>query len=95
MAAAPKPPIGRATLPKGAPNCIKRPEVAVIQKQNFALRIALYEIFLRFDPAVYFSFEIISKKGKCRGQPRAGAKGAQGGLAPLGAGPGLTPTLDP
>ena len=46
VAAAPKPPNwGGPTLPKGAPNCLEGPEVASIQKHNFALRIALNGIF--------------------------------------------------
>ena len=59
----PNPPIGGATLPKGAPNCLEGPEVASIQKQSFAWRIALNGIFcaqilyisvLKFFAIVYF-----------------------------------------
>ena len=46
VAAAPQTPqLGGPTLPKGAPNCLEGPEVASIQKQSFAWRIALNEIF--------------------------------------------------
>ena len=39
------PQLGGPTLPKGAPNCLEEPEVASIQKQSFAWRIALNGIF--------------------------------------------------
>ena len=46
VAAAPQTPqLGGPTLPKGAPNCLEGPEVASIQKQSFAWRIALNGIF--------------------------------------------------
>ena len=46
VAAAPQTPqLGGPTLPKGAPNCLEGPEVALIQKQSFAWRIALNRIF--------------------------------------------------
>ena len=64
VAAAPQTPqLGGATLPKGAPDCLEGPEVASIQKQSFALRIALNGIFcaqilyisvLKFFAIVYF-----------------------------------------
>ena len=60
----PNPPIGGGpTLPKEAPNCLEGPEVASIQKQSFAWRIALNGIFcaqilyisvLKFFAIVYF-----------------------------------------
>ena len=37
--------LGGGTLPKGAPNCLEGPKVTSIQKQNFALRIAINGIF--------------------------------------------------
>ena len=64
LAAAPQTPqLGGPTLPKGAPNCLEGPEVASIQKQSFAWRIALNRIFcaqilyisvLKFFAIVYF-----------------------------------------
>ena len=46
VAAAPQTPqLGGPTLPKGAPNCLEGPEVASIQKQSFAWRIAFNGIF--------------------------------------------------
>ena len=58
VAAAPQTPqLGGPTLPKGAPNCLEGPEVASIQKQSFAWRIALNGIFFRSD-SIYFSFKI-------------------------------------
>ena len=64
VAAAPQTPqLGGPTLPKGAPNCLEGPEVASIQKQSFAWRIALNGIFcaqilyisvLKFFAIVYF-----------------------------------------
>ena len=46
VAAAPQTPqLGGPTLPKRAPNCLEGPEVASIQKQSFAWRIALNGIF--------------------------------------------------
>ena len=64
VAAAPQTPNwGGPTLPKGAPNCLEGPEVASIQKQSFAWRIALNGIFyaqilyisvLKFFAIVYF-----------------------------------------
>ena len=55
--APPNPPIGgRHTAQKLAPNC-QEPKVASIQKQNFALRIALNEIFCA--QILYFSIEIL------------------------------------
>ena len=64
VAAPPQTPqLGGPTLPKGAPNCLEGPEVASIQKQSFAWRIALNGIFcaqilyfsiLKFFAIVYF-----------------------------------------
>ena len=49
VAAAPQTPqFGGATLPKGAPNCLKEPKVASIQKQNFALRILRSDSIFQF-----------------------------------------------
>ena len=68
VAAAPKPPNWRGpTLPKGAPNCLEGPEVASIQKQSFAWRIALNGIFcaqiLYIKSNLHYTRRITPKRG--------------------------------
>ena len=60
VAATPKTPQLGGQFAKRGPNCVKGHKVASIQKQNFALRIALNVIF--YAQILYFNFEILRSR---------------------------------